>query len=88
MIGTNQWRGGTRGYEKMSKSTVLQMVGRAGRPGFDTAGTAVIMTSTEDRQTYSTLALNVVESSLPGILVEGEGFQLSGYLVMISSFVC
>ena len=71
-LGTNQWRGGTRGYEKMSKSTVLQMVGRAGRPGFDTTGTAVIMTSTEDRQTYSTLTLNVVESSLPGILVEGE----------------
>lgn len=73
-LGTNQWRGGTRGYEKMSKSTVLQMIGRAGRPGFDTTGTAVIMTSTEDRHTYSTLTLNVVESSLPGILVEGEKF--------------
>jgi replicative superfamily II helicase len=59
----------------MSKSTVLQMVGRAGRPGFDTTGTAVIMTSMEDRQTYSTLTLNVVESSLPGILVEGGEFH-------------
>jgi ATP-dependent DNA helicase HFM1/MER3 len=71
VIGTNQWRGGSRGYEKMSKSTALQMVGRAGRPGFDTTGTAVIMTSIEDRQNYSTLTLNVVESSLPAILVEG-----------------
>lgn len=55
----------------MSKSTVLQMIGRAGRPGYDTSGMAVIMTSTEDRQTYLTLTLDIVESSLPGHLVEG-----------------
>ncbi len=55
----------------MSKSSVLQMVGRAGRPGFDITGTAVIMTSIEDQESYSSLTLDVVESSLPGILVEG-----------------
>ncbi len=55
----------------MSKSTVLQMIGRAGRPGFDITGTAVIMTSIEDQESYTSLTLDVVESSLPGILVEG-----------------
>jgi replicative superfamily II helicase len=56
----------------MSKSIILQMVGRAGRPGFDTEGVAVIMTSAEDRNKYVDLTLDVVESSLQGILVEGK----------------
>jgi ATP-dependent DNA helicase HFM1/MER3 len=71
--GTNQWRGGSRGYEKMPKSIILQMMGRAGRPGFDTDGVAVIMTSNEDKAAYTDLNLEVVESSLPGLLVEGAG---------------
>lgn len=57
----------------MPKSMILQMVGRAGRPGFDTDGVAVIMTSSEDKAAYTDLALEVVESSLPGMLVEGMG---------------
>lgn len=69
--GTNQWRGGSRGYVKMPKSTILEMIGRAGRPGYDTSGVAVIMTSLEDLQNYTNLTLNTVESSLPNILVEG-----------------
>ena len=28
--GTNQWRGGTKGYERMPRSLMLQMIGRAG----------------------------------------------------------
>lgn len=55
----------------MPKSTILEMIGRAGRPGFDTSGVAVIMTSLEDLQNYTNLTLNTVESSLPSILVEG-----------------
>ena len=55
----------------LSLSAVL---GRAGRPGFDTSGVAVIMTSLEDKQLYSDLSLHAdtVESSLQGGLVEGD----------------
>lgn len=34
-----------RGYKEYDKSACLQMIGRAGRPQFDTEGVAVIMTS-------------------------------------------
>ncbi|KAJ2948978.1 hypothetical protein O0L34_g5918 [Tuta absoluta] len=36
-------------YQEYSISTVLQMVGRAGRPQFDTEATAVIMTRLQDK---------------------------------------
>lgn len=49
---------------------ILQMTGRAGRPGFDTYGTAVIMTSREDKEYFSNLDLDVVESTLPSIMTE------------------
>jgi len=106
--GTNCWRGGSKGYQKTSKSDIIQskptdrqtdrqsdrqidrphqhplmrlhhlslsaVLGRAGRPGFDTSGVDVIMTSHEDRQLYSDLSLHAdtVESSLQGGLVEGD----------------
>lgn len=72
--GTNCWRGGTRGYERISKSDIIQMLGRAGRPGFDLHGVAVIMTSTEDKNTYESISLHadVVESTLRNNLIEGE----------------
>lgn len=72
----------------MSKSTVLQMIGRAGRPGYDTSGTAVIMTSTEDRQMYLTLTLDIVESSLPGHLVEGTLLYLLATILTLFSAMC
>eukprot|EP01041_Mallomonas_annulata_P014273 gene14273-30372_t len=70
--GTNQWRGGSKGYERMPKSTVLQMVGRAGRPGFDSFGVAVVMTSQEDKLHFQDVSVSaeVVESALQGALVE------------------
>lgn len=34
-VGTVMWRGAGMGYEDMAVSSVLQMIGRAGRPGFD-----------------------------------------------------
>lgn len=66
--GTNMWRG--KGYEKLPRSTVLQMIGRAGRPGFDTSGVAVIMTSQEDKLFYESAQMDIVESALPSCLIE------------------
>lgn len=45
--GTRRWcsdTGGPSGYKEYDRSTCLQMIGRAGRPQFDTEGVAVIMT--------------------------------------------
>ncbi len=40
--GTTTWRGSGIGYQEIDTGTLLQMIGRAGRPGFDTSGTAVV----------------------------------------------
>lgn len=45
--GTRRWCSETSaasGYKEYDRSTCLQMIGRAGRPQFDTEGVAVIMT--------------------------------------------
>lgn len=45
--GTRRWSsdaGETAGNQEYDRSTCLQMIGRAGRPQFDTEGVAVIMT--------------------------------------------
>ncbi|XP_072948761.1 probable ATP-dependent DNA helicase HFM1 [Epargyreus clarus] len=42
-------------YQEYSISTILQMVGRAGRPQFDTEATAVIMTRMADKARYQAL---------------------------------
>ena len=70
--GTNCWRGSDKGYEKLSRSMIMQMCGRAGRPGFDTSGLAVVMTSKDDKAYYENAAVQteVVESNLQSILVE------------------
>lgn len=43
------------GYEDYSETTLLQMIGRAGRPQFDTTATAVVMTTAADKVRYSIL---------------------------------
>ena len=48
--GTRRWsreKGEVAGNKEYDRSTVLQMIGRAGRPQFDTEGVAVIMTQKE-----------------------------------------
>jgi replicative superfamily II helicase len=54
---------------------IQSCLSRAGRPGFDTEGVAVIMTSSEEKKNYEKMSLSadIVESRLPSILVEGEG---------------
>ena len=56
--GTRRWcsdTGETAGYKEYDRSTCLQMIGRAGRPQFDTEGVAVIMTQKQVRDHLRTL---------------------------------
>ena len=59
-------------YREYSESQVLQMVGRAGRPQFDTHATAVIMTRNETCNKYENFlsGLQTVESYLHQNLIE------------------
>lgn len=49
------------GYLEYDILTILQMLGRAGRPQFDTRGCAIIMTSTENIDLYNLLVKNQME---------------------------
>jgi len=69
----------------MSKSMLLQMTGRAGRPGFDTEGVAVIMTSNQDKEFYSDLTLDVIESTLKSIFVEALCAEITQTVVQDAS---
>lgn len=71
--GTYCWRGSSQGYQRLPRSDVIQMLGRAGRPGFDQSGVAIIMTNNEDLSFYSniTLSADTVVSKLEGMLHEG-----------------
>ncbi|XP_064004052.1 probable ATP-dependent DNA helicase HFM1 [Pogoniulus pusillus] len=59
-------------FQEYSETDILQMIGRAGRPQFDTTATAVIMTrcSTKERYTQMLNGADVIESSLHRHLVE------------------
>lgn len=50
------------GMQEYSISTVLQMVGRAGRPQYDTEATAVIMTRLQDKVSAFSLNYNIIIS--------------------------
>ncbi|XP_028987993.1 probable ATP-dependent DNA helicase HFM1 isoform X2 [Betta splendens] len=67
---TMQYVGGS--CEEYSESDLLQMMGRAGRPQFDTSATAVIMTKMQTKDKYMKLmnGMEVIESSLHSHLVE------------------
>ncbi|XP_021346734.1 probable ATP-dependent DNA helicase HFM1 isoform X2 [Mizuhopecten yessoensis] len=58
--------------EEYSNTQVLQMIGRAGRPQFDTTATAVIMTKTQSKLKYESLlnGTQMIESSLHKHLIE------------------
>ncbi|KAI3375127.1 hypothetical protein L3Q82_021643, partial [Scortum barcoo] len=58
--------------EEYSEADLLQMIGRAGRPQFDTSATAVIMTKIQTRDKYMKLmnGMEIIESSLHSHLVE------------------
>ncbi|KAL4421686.1 hypothetical protein ABPG77_010630 [Micractinium sp. CCAP 211/92] len=60
------------GYQEYERSTCLQMVGRAGRPQFDTEGVAVIMTQKQHVRRYEQLTngSELVESTLKEVFPE------------------
>lgn len=51
--GTKMWN--NISFEEYSELDILQMMGRAGRPQFETEGKAVIMTNSEKQQHYESL---------------------------------
>ncbi|KAG9398838.1 hypothetical protein AC1031_014156 [Aphanomyces cochlioides] len=59
---------GKRGFKEYSPLSVLQMLGRAGRPGYDTSGVAVIMTDKANEGLYQHIIekpfLDPIESCL------------------------
>lgn len=68
--GTKSWN--STEIQEYSDLDVLQMIGRAGRPQFETHGCAVIMTDNKMKQTYENLihGTDVLESSLHLNLIE------------------
>ncbi|KAG2177711.1 hypothetical protein INT44_008225 [Umbelopsis vinacea] len=67
----------TRGYaegkfQEYSDLEVFQMIGRAGRPGFDDSGCAVILTTTTQQRKYETMlsGQKVLESTLHQNMIE------------------
>ncbi|NXY01581.1 HFM1 helicase, partial [Pteruthius melanotis] len=59
-------------FQEYSETDILQMIGRAGRPQFDTTATAVIMTRCSTRERYIQMlnGADIIESSLHKHLVE------------------
>ena len=46
---------GPNGYEEYNELDIIQMMGRAGRPQFDTSGTVVILTTDSMKTHYENL---------------------------------
>ncbi|XP_065890770.1 probable ATP-dependent DNA helicase HFM1 isoform X2 [Dysidea avara] len=67
---TQQYVGGM--FTEYSETQVLQMIGRAGRPQFDTTATVVIMTRNATKSKYEVLltGAQVIESNLHKNLIE------------------
>nr|XP_033772271.1 probable ATP-dependent DNA helicase HFM1 [Geotrypetes seraphini] len=59
-------------FQEYSETDILQMIGRAGRPQFDTTATAVIMTRLSTREKYVQMlnGADTIESSLHRHLIE------------------
>ncbi|KAI8582531.1 hypothetical protein K450DRAFT_269277 [Umbelopsis ramanniana AG] len=66
-------RGYTEGkFQEYSDLEIFQMIGRAGRPGFDDSGCAVILTTTSQQRKYETMlsGQGVLESTLHQNMIE------------------
>lgn len=60
ICGTTRWGGSTEGYVEYTNSDILQMAGRAGRPGFDTEGKCVVLTTEANAARYTDLIKGVM----------------------------
>jgi activating signal cointegrator complex subunit 3 len=70
--GTEYFDGKTKRYVDFPLTDVLQMMGRAGRPQFDTSGKVVIMVAADKKNFYKKFLYESfpVESSLAGVLTD------------------
>jgi ATP-dependent DNA helicase HFM1/MER3 len=70
ICGTKYYR--TGGYEDLDSISIMQMIGRAGRPQFDTSAVAVVMTDRRGESKYKTMVdgQELIESSLHQSLTE------------------
>lgn len=77
--GTEYFDGKLSTYVDYPLTDVLQMMGRAGRPGFDTEGTAVIMASEEKKDFYKKFLFSPfpVESCLQDRLCENLNAEIA-----------
>lgn len=77
--GTQFFDAKIEGYKDMDLTDILQMMGRAGRPAFDTNGIAMVFTK-ESKKTFYKHFLNVgfpVESSLHKVMDNHIGAEIS-----------
>ncbi|CDH15138.1 probable Antiviral helicase SLH1 [Zygosaccharomyces bailii ISA1307] len=77
--GTQFFDSKIEGYRDMDLTDILQMMGRAGRPAYDTSGTAIVYTR-ENRKLFYKHFLNVgfpVESSLHKVLDDHLGAEIT-----------
>ncbi|XP_074120756.1 putative ATP-dependent DNA helicase HFM1 [Sminthopsis crassicaudata] len=70
-------------FEEYSETDILQMIGRAGRPQFDTTATAVIMTRLSTREKYMQMltGTDTIESSLHRHLIEHLNAEIVLYTI-------
>lgn len=77
--GTQFFDSKLEGYRDMDLTDILQMMGRAGRPAYDTSGTAIVYTKQSKKMFYKHF-LNVgfpVESSLHKVLDDHLGAEIA-----------
>ncbi|EGW31106.1 DNA-directed DNA polymerase [Spathaspora passalidarum NRRL Y-27907] len=77
--GTQFFDAKIEGYRDMDLTDILQMMGRAGRPAFDTSGIAIVYTK-ESKKVFYKHFLNLgfpVESSLHKVLDDHIGAEIS-----------
>ncbi|KAK6199284.1 DNA-directed DNA polymerase [Scheffersomyces amazonensis] len=77
--GTQFFDAKIEGYRDMDLTDILQMMGRAGRPAYDTSGIAIVYTK-ESRKVFYKHFLNIgfpVESSLHKVLDDHIGAEIS-----------